>query len=212
MKLKVFDMSPRIRFLTSLFVFTVVLRLLPYVLTSYDFKVDSTAIFYPWNFMPLMAACLYSGAYIGNRLRSFAAPLSALVASNLGIWAITGQFSWAFPSEGWAVYLCYAIAILMGRGLNRQAWPQRGVGALGRGIAAETVFFLLTNFAYFCVQTVHPHTLTGLAACYVEAIPFSTRSFVSTAFYSVLLFSPLAVRAASESANTEPVLRAELSR
>ncbi len=191
-------MPPRLKFLVGLVSFTVVLRLLPYILTAYDQTVDPGVIFYPWNFMPLMAFCLYSGAYVADKRWSMVPPLLALFISDLGIWAATGQFSRAFPSDSWTVYVCHMITVLLGSGLNQNAWPARGFNALCRGMLAETIFFVVTNFAYFCGQTDLPHTATSLVACYVAAIPFAGRSFVSTAFYSVLLFSPLAVRAASQ--------------
>ncbi len=196
-------MPPRMKFLLSLVGFTIILRLLPYALTTYDVKLDSTTIFYPWNFSPLMAVGLYSGAFIADRRWKFGLPLLTLFVSDLGIWAVTGQFSWAFQSDRWSAYLCYFATVVMGQGLNRQAWPTRAFAALGRGILAETLFFIVTNFVYFWIQTEYPHSLAGLIACYVAAIPFAGRSFVSTAFYSVLLFSPLAVGAAGKSTKPE---------
>ena len=192
-------MPARTKFVRGLVAMTAALRLTPYLLTAYDAKVDPTVLFYPWNFMPLMALCLYSGAYVTNRRLSVVLPILALLISDLGIWAVTGEFSWAFPSDRWSAYVCNTIAIFMGRGLSSRTWPVRGLDAFGRGIAAEVLFFIVTNFAYFTVQSDLPHSLSGLVACYVAAIPFAWKSFASTAFYSVLLFSPVAVRAAGES-------------
>lgn len=191
-------MLPRMKFLIALIAFTVVLRLVPYLLKAYDITIDQSVIFYPWNFMPLTAVCLYSGAYFTGRRVSYWLPLLGLFISDLSMSIVTGHLSWGFPSDRWSAYLSYVLIVAMGYGLNRESWPLRGVDGLARGIVAEVVFFGVTNLAYFFVQTQHPQTVTGLLACYAAAIPFAKTAFISTAFYSVLLFSPLAVRAAAE--------------
>ena len=205
-------MPSKMKFLLGLVTFSVTLRLLPYLLTAYSVKVDPSVVYYPWNFMPMMAVCLYSGAYVTDRRWSFGLPLVAVFVSDLLIWAVTGQFAWGFQSDRWSAYLCYASTVLMGTGLNTRRWPVRGVDAFARGMLAEVVFFLGTNFAYFCIQTDYPHSFAGLLTCYVAAIPFAGRSFLSTAFYSVLLFSPLAVRAAEPQTATETGLQTAVSR
>jgi hypothetical protein len=205
-------MSTRIKFLVGLVAFNFVLRLMPYVLTAYSQNIDPTVIFYPWNFMPLTAICLYAGAYITDRRWAIALPLLAVLLSDMGIWAVTGHFAWAFPSDRWSAYFCYMIVVFMGQGLNARAWPKRAVDAFSRGIIAEALFFVVTNFAYFLVQTDHPMSPAGLAACYAAAIPFAGKSFASTAFYSVLLFSPLAIRASGESRETQPSVQSVLTR
>ncbi len=191
-------MPSRMKFLIGLVAFTVVLRLLPYLLTTYDAVINPSAYYYPWNFIPLTAVCLYSGAYVADRRWAVVLPLLALLISDLGIWAFTGHFSMGFPSDRWSAYVCGLITVFLGSGLASRAWPLRAFDALGRGMLAEVIFFAVSNFAYFVVQTDLPHTPAGLIACFVAAIPFAGKSFASTAFYSVLLFSPLAIRAAGQ--------------
>jgi hypothetical protein len=205
--LKDFKMSSRLKFLLSLFSFTIVLRLLPYVLTNYDAKLDSSVIFYPWNFSPMIAVCLFSGAFMSDRRIRFGLPLLALLVSDLGIWAITGQFFWAFPSDRWAAYVCTGIAVGLGQGLNRQTGTSRAIAALGRGLFSEILFFVVTNFVYFWTQTEAPHTTAGLVACFFAAIPFAKTSFASSMFYSFLLFSPLADRSVAPAQTAEPVMQ-----
>ena len=200
-------MSSRLNFLLGLFSFTIVLRLLPYILTNYDAKLDSSVIFYPWNFSPMTAVCLFSGAFMADRRIRFGLPLLALLISDLGIWAVTGQFSWAFPSDRWAAYVCTAMAVVLGQGLNRQPGASRAVAAVGCGLFSEVLFFVVTNFVYFWTQTEAPHTTAGLIACYVAAIPFAKTSFASSLFYTGLLFSPLADRTLAPAKAMEPVLQ-----
>ena len=200
-------MSSRFKFLLGLVVFTVVIRLLPYVLTKYDMKLDPQVIYYPWNFSPLMALSLYAGATLADRRYRFGLPLLTLLLSDLGIWAVTGQFSWAFPSGYWSSYLCNLIAVVMGSGLSRLTGTSRLLAAVGCGWSAEAIFFIVTNFVYFWTQTDLPHTPAGLWACYVAAIPFAGKSFTSTAIYSMLLFSPLVSRGEARSKKSTPVLQ-----
>ena len=188
-------MSSRIKFLLCLVAYTFVMRIMPYLATQYNFKVDSTVYFYPWNIMPLTGVCLFAGAYcMTDRRWAMGAPLVSLLLSDFAIWGITGQYAWGFPADSWAVFVSFALAIFLGQGLAKRSWPLRGLEAAGRGLFAEVIFFLLTNFAYFQTQDLHPQTFAGLLGCYADGIPFAIRSFVSTAFYSVLLVSPLVVR------------------
>ena len=191
-------MSSRIKFLVAVMFFTAGLRTIPYVLTAYNVTVNPDTLYYPWNFVPMMALCLFAGAYVTDRRFAIGLPMLALLLSDLGIWGVTGQFSWAFPPDRWSAYLSHGFAVLLGQGLDRRTWPLRAVDAVGRGILAEVIFFVVTNFAYFMVQTDLPHNMMGLAACYVAAIPFAIRSFVSTAVFSALLFSPIGLAAADQ--------------
>lgn len=188
-------MSSRFKFLLCLVAYTFVMRLMPYLATKYDIKIDSTVYFYPWNLIPMTGLCLFAGAYcMSDRRLALGLPLGMLFLSNLAIGAITGQYGWGLPSGSWAVFVSFALAVFLGEGLNKRSWPRRGVEAAARGVFAEAVFFLLTNFAYFQTQDIHPQTFDGLLLCYRDGIPFAIRSFVSTAVYSVLFVSPIVVR------------------
>ena len=200
-------MPSRLKFLLGLIAFTIVLRLLPYVLTNYDMALDPGAIFYPWNFSPLMAVSLFAGANLTDRRLRFGLPLLMMFISDLGIWGVTGQFSWGFPGDRWSAYVCCAVAVVLGSGLNGRPAHTRPLIAVGRGLLSEVLFFVVTNFVYFWYQSDLPHTVAGLMACYVAAIPFAGRSFISTAFYSGLLFSPLADRIVVKSSDRVPEMR-----
>lgn len=191
-------MSSRAKFIACLIVWTICQRLFPYLITNYDVKQNPSIIFYPWGFMPLTAVCMYLGAHIQNRRSSIGLALLMLLLSDLGIWIATGTFASAFPVDRCAEYVAYPLIVMLGIGLNRNAWPLRMVSAFGRGMVAEVVFFTISNFAYFLAQTAHSHDMTGLIACYIDAIPFANKAFAGTAIYSALLFSPIAALAAGE--------------
>lgn len=196
--------------LIGLLVYTVAIRLLPYVLQNCDVKVDPTIIFYPWNFSPLTAVCLMCGATIVDRRLSFALPLTAMLISNIGIGLLTGRWEWAFPATWWMPYACFALAVWMGMLLRRRGQRHPLLAAVGMGLGFEVVFFAASNFIYFYGSgSLYPQTWAGLLDCYAAALPFFRNAPLGTLAFTLLLFGPLGVaepRMASEpSDNLVPV-------
>ncbi|MBI1344771.1 hypothetical protein GC163_00630 [bacterium] len=182
-------MSSKLSFFLVLFVYSLFCRLLPYVLYHFGVSIDPATTWYPWNFAPLMAVSLFSGACASDRRWSFGLPLAVLVLSDFGIWAVTGHFDWAFPRSQPVIYACFAAAAGLGLLLRKRPNIMTSVPM---AIAAETVFFLVTNFAvwYAGEGNTYAMTPTGLAACYAMGLPFFGRSLISTSLYTAALFSP----------------------
>jgi hypothetical protein len=65
------------------------------------------------------------------------------------------------------------------------------VGAAG--VVASVLFFLVTNFGTWALSGMYPHTLAGLGACYVAAIPFFQNTLAGDLFYAALLFGGFAL-------------------
>lgn len=207
----------RLGLLIGLLVYTVAIRLLPYILQNCDVKLDPTVIWYPWSFSPLTAVCLLSGACVTDRRWALALPLGALLVSNIGIgllsdhleWAlpvkpldggaltlqllVSGHFEWAIFSGGWWLqYFAFAGAVWLGTWLRRRGQNHRLVVAVGLGLAFEVAYFLISNlFVWLFQTTLYPHSMTGLIECFVAALPFFRWSPVSTAFFTLLVFGPL---------------------
>jgi hypothetical protein len=182
-------------FVAFLFVYALACRLMPYVLYNFGVSIDPATTWYPWNFSPLLALSVYSGACVADRRWSFALPLGVMVVSDFGIWALTGEFDWAFPPSQPLIYACFAATVAMGMLLQTR---RHIVWALPTGYLAEAMFFLVTNFAvwWFGEGRSYPLTAAGLATCYAMAVPFLGRSILSTTFYTLLLFSPAGLRVA----------------
>ena len=87
------------KFLLGLVAFSVTLRLLPYLLTAYSVKVDPSVVYYPWNFMPMMAVCLYAGAYVTDRRLSFGLPLLTAKVD------LTTMLGWWLENTGQIIHL-----------------------------------------------------------------------------------------------------------
>lgn len=128
------------------------------------------------NFSPIDAMALFSGAYLGRRMLAFLAPLGAMVLSD----AILG-----FYSGFWITYLAFALIVLVGWVALGRASPLRVGGA---AVASSVLFFLVSNFGTWSVGDMYPHTLSGLGACYLAAIPFFRNTLAGDLFYVILLF------------------------
>jgi hypothetical protein len=131
---------------------------------------------HPPNFSPIDAMALFGGAYLGRRALAFVAPLGALLLSD----AILG-----FYSGMEFQYLSVALIVLVGWVALSRVSPLRLAAA---AVASSILFFAITNFGTWLTSGMYPHTLTGLGACYVAAIPFFQNTVAGDLFYTVLLF------------------------
>jgi hypothetical protein len=131
---------------------------------------------HPPNFTPIGAMALFSGAYLGRRAVAFAAPLGALLLSDLVLGFYHGQAT---------VYFSVALIVMIGMAaLTRVSAVRVGAAA----IASSILFFVITNFGMWLFSGFYPRTLVGLEACYVAAIPFFQNTVAGDLFYAILLF------------------------
>ena len=184
--------KPRLWFLVALLVYSLAMRLLPYVLHQFGVSIDPETTAYPWNFSPMYAICLFGGACFADRRWAVAIPLLAFLIGDLGIWALTGRWDWAFYSEQPFVYAAILLTVAMGFLLrNRRSVPS----IAATGLAASVMFFLVTNFGVWLLGdgVRYSKDLHGLVECYTMAIPFFRNSVISMAVFSAILFSPIAL-------------------
>ena len=130
------------------------------------------------NFTPVGGLSLFAG----GRLRSWQAylvPLALMAATD----PLVGGYSFATPF----IYASLLINVWIGsRWLRGAANPLRIGAAAGVG---SLQFFLITNFGVWLrFPTTYPHTLSGLAGCYVAGIPFYGRTLAGDLVYSAALF------------------------
>jgi hypothetical protein len=178
----------RLGLFAALLVYSVVMRLLPYMLSHFGMTIDPETTIYPWNFSPLLAMCLFGGACFVQKRWAFAIPLGAYLIGDLGIWALTGRFDWAFYPSQPLVYGSIAMIAVLGFLLRKR----RTVGWIaGTGLLAATLFFLITNFGVWAFGATYPKDITGLLACYTAGIPFFQRSLASMLVFSGVLFAPV---------------------
>lgn len=131
---------------------------------------------HPPNFTPIGAMALFSGAYLGRRWLAFAAPLGALLLSDL----ILGFY----PGVAF-VYAATALAVLIGWTLTQR---RSVAGVASAAVASALLFFVITNVGMWLFSGFYPVTQAGLVACFVAAIPFFQNSLAGDLLFSALLF------------------------
>ena len=136
---------------------------------------------HPPNFSPIDAMALFSGAYVGRRALAFAAPLLALLLSDLVLGFYAGMNF---------VYASVALIVLIGWWLSERRTVLRVVTA---AVAGSVAFFVITNFGMWLFSGFYPLTAAGLEACYVAAIPFFQNTVAGDLFYTALLFGGFAL-------------------
>ncbi len=136
---------------------------------------------HPWNFTPVGAMALFSGAFVRDRRPAFLFPLVALFAGDLFL-----GFYKLMP----VIYASFLLSVVIGRWLQNRRTLARVTGAALLGAAQ---FFIVTNFGVWAAGNLYPHTLAGLAACYIAGIPFFWNTLAGDAFYVGILFGSFAL-------------------
>ena len=136
---------------------------------------------HPWNFTPLGAMALFSGAFIRDRRLAFLFPLLALFAGDIFV-----GFHKLMP----IVYASFLLSVAIGFWLrNRRSVARVGAATLFGAIQ----FFLITNFAVWAFGLSYPRTGAGLLSCYVAGIPFFWNTLAGDVLYASLLFGGFAL-------------------
>ena len=136
---------------------------------------------HPPNFTPIGAMALFGGAYLGRRAIAFAAPLGALMLSDL-VLGFHGSMPFVYAGVAFTVLIGWVLASRLS-----------AVTVAGAALASSVLFFGLTNFGVWLTSGMYPPTLAGLAACFVAAIPFFQNTLAGDLFYSALLFGGFAL-------------------
>jgi hypothetical protein len=160
--------------------------------------------FRPWNFTPVGAMCLFGGAYFVRKWQALAAPLLALLVSDL----ILAATVYGFDSlrHVWMSYVLFAATVAIGFTLRQRVTFFRvGLAAIG----ASAMFFVVSNFQVWLAghgESAYPHTLAGLLACYAAAVPFAQNMLLGNLFFSGVFFGGWELLQRGLPALREPVL------
>jgi len=190
----------RVTILAAVLVFALVMKLMPYLLMAAGVRFELFGDVFPWSFTPLLAVGLFCGYVLRNLRLTVAVMLGFLLVGDLGVWALTGQVTWAFYAMQPLNYLCLLMTVPMGHWLRSgpQQASAQGVGGYGlslfTGLVACVLFFVITNFASWASMPEYTKDLSGLATCYTLAIPFFRNMLLGTAFYTAILMSPVMLR------------------
>jgi hypothetical protein len=153
---------------------------------------------HPPNFTPLGALALFAGARFRGKWAAFLTPLAAMLVSDTALQVVTAlgwESGWLARGTGfhrgmWVVYGAIVLVTAVGLLLRRRESVPAVAGAV---LAGSTLFFLVTNFAWWAGYDLYPHTLAGLIESYAAALPFYGWSLLGDACYATVLFGGLAL-------------------
>lgn len=136
---------------------------------------------HPPNMTSVTAVALFGGACLSDRRFAFLVPLGALFLSDLVL---------GFHDQMALVYGCFALIVCIG------LWLQQRRSALtiaGAALASSALFFIVTNFGVWALDTMYPRTIAGLIACYTAALPFFRNTLEGDLLYTLVLFGGFAL-------------------
>jgi uncharacterized membrane protein (DUF4010 family) len=131
------------------------------------------------DFSPIAALALFGGASFASKRTALLVPLLGLFLSDLVI---------GFYSVTPVVYASFALITCLGFWVRKRQSPKRLATA---AVASAVLFFVVTNFGVWALETFYPKNLTGLIDCYVAAIPFFRNTLASDLLFSAMLFGGL---------------------
>jgi hypothetical protein len=131
---------------------------------------------HPFNFTPIGAFALFSGAYVTDK-RFMLLPLAALFIGDL----LTGLYSAIVMIY---VYLGFAGAAAIGRFLlsGKRTTPRFVAGVLSGAI----VFYLISNVGMW--RIAYPLDINGLITCWIDGLPFLLRTIAGDFLYGAVIF------------------------
>jgi hypothetical protein len=136
---------------------------------------------HPWNFTPVGAMALFSGAVLRDRRLAFFFPLLALFAGDLFV-----GFHKLIP----IVYVSFLVNVAIGLWLR----DRRTIGRISLATLLGAIqFFIITNFAVWQFLGGYPRTAAGLVTCYIAGIPLFWNTLGGDAVYATLLFGGFAL-------------------
>jgi hypothetical protein len=144
---------------------------------------------HPPNFSPIGGVALFGGARLRG-WQAYVVPLLALAITDPIRSRMEGGFP-AYSSGTIIVYAAFMISVFLGRTFLRNTNSPVRIASVV--FAGSLQFFLITNFFVWFGGHMYLQTLTGLAACYVAALPFFGRTLLGDLFYSGVLFGVYAL-------------------
>jgi hypothetical protein len=167
------DMNRRMMVLIVMILVAAMARLLPH----------------PQNVTPIGAMALFGGACFLDRRMAYLLPMAAMLLSDV-VLGYTRYGVWSMLAIQPVVYACFLASTAIGQCIRnrRSAWQ---VGAAT--LAGSLLFYLVTNFAVWAGGLGHPLTASGLAKCYIDAIPYFRNSLLGDAAFATFLFGGLAM-------------------
>jgi hypothetical protein len=157
-------LTPRFIVLSLLVIAAASTRALPYLIP------------HMWNFTAIGALAIFAGAQFSNRSLAFIMPLAAMAISDL------------FIGNGFSilVYLAFTAMVACGFLLRNKV---NTINVILASFISASVFYLITNFAFFYPVSLYPHNISGILASYTAALPFFRNMLIGNMAFSAVLFT-----------------------
>lgn len=125
-----------------------------------------------WNFAPIAAIAIFSGAYLGKNY----ALLLPVIAMLIGDFFI-GFYEWRLII---AVYGSFMIIGLLSTSLKKH---KNVYSTVSLSLAASIIFFVFTNWAVWQFSPWYEKSVMGLLECYTLALPFFRNTMLGDLFF-----------------------------
>lgn len=117
---------------------------------------------HPPNVTPIVAATLFAGFLFRPGRVGVAVPLLIMLLSD----SLIGFYDWRLMS---AVYAAFILPVVFSPIIRARPTVLR---ASVCSVLSSTAFFIVSNLAVWAFTDLYGHSIAGLGACYVAAIPF----------------------------------------
>lgn len=152
---------------------------------------------HPPNFTPIAALAIFGGVYLSKR-SALLLPILLMIISDYLLLYINPyrypffKFDYLYPftalfhSTTAFVWGSLIISGLIGFIIKKHLQPKF---VLAAAILASVQFFVITNFGVWLTSNLYPHNFTGLAECFIAAIPFFKNTLVGDLFFTATIFT-----------------------
>ena len=131
---------------------------------------------HPPNFTPIIAVAIMSSYFFRNILLSCTVIIISMLLADIFI---------GFYKNIFFVYLSLLLIIYIFSHINRKIKLKN---LFIFGLLGSIIFFILSNFGVWILSEMYEKNLNGLINCYFLAIPFFTKTMISTIFFSYVAY------------------------
>ena len=125
--------------------------------------------------------------YFGARRSRWQTIIAVLALMGADYYLTVFAYGYAFHTSAYLVTWVWYAAICM-LGHQMLSGKPSALRVAGGVLASATSFFILSNLAVWMGSIMYPHSVAGLSACYIAAIPFYANDLISTALTAGALF------------------------
>ena len=124
--------------------------------------------------------------FFGSRRPRWQAVIAVAAIALSDVYLTKFVYGFPFHISGYLVTWAWygALCVISSDLLRKVTFLRVAAGVL----VSATGFYVIVDFALWAMGSMYPHTLAGLGACYVAALPFYGNDLVCTAALSAVFF------------------------